>query len=180
MLENFIYIENVKESDIIKALQDLADLYSDTGYTDEIILYRKKDRYDSFSVTFSNLPDFDRFSYFVNYLYLPFDLDDFEPQVRGFYQVKNITQNLEFKTGDWVMLFMTKNHTKSDEVSVVNEKNENYNFDFGGNAKKINRKLKEFHFENLDLTNYYSVKHINPDLKKKSLKIDVKPWWKFW
>ncbi len=136
MHENFIYIENVKESDLLKALQDLANLYSDTGYTDEIEIYRKKDKYDSFSIIFPKLPDFDRFSYFVNYLYLPFDLDKFEPRVKGYYKVKNITDNLEFKTGDWVILFMTKNDTDLDEVSLVNEKDENYNFDFGGRVKK--------------------------------------------
>lgn len=176
MIENFIYIQNVKENDILKALQNLANLYADTGYTDEIKLYRKKDLYDSFAVTFTNLPDFDRFSYFVNYLYFPFDLDVYEPKLKGYYMTKNIKDNLEFKTGNWVMLFMTKDFTDYDEVSLVNENNINYNFNFGGRTKKLNETLGEYRFKNFDSKDYHPLKDIKPNGDKK----ESKPWWKFW
>ncbi|WP_117879569.1 hypothetical protein [Aureibaculum luteum] len=180
MQDNYIYVENVKESDLLKALQDLANLYSDTGFTDEINLYRKKDNSDLYSIVFTNLPDFDRFSYFVNYLYLPIELDNFEPKIRGFYQVKNITDDLVFKTGNWIQLFMTKNETGVDEVSVANENNENYNIDFGGRVKKLNKKLETYHFIEFDLNDYYFVKVIKPNEKMKSTNLELKPWWKFW
>ncbi|WP_339839071.1 hypothetical protein [uncultured Maribacter sp.] len=178
---NFIYIENVTERDLLKALQDLANLYSDSGYTDEIKLYRKKDNYDLFSVVFTNLPDFERFAYFVNYLYLPFELDKFEPKIKGFYQVNNIADNFEFKTKNWVQLFMTKDDTDVDEVSIVNEIGENYNYDFGGRVKKLSKELQDYNFIDLDLNQYYFITEINPNQKnKKSMKLESNPWWKFW
>lgn len=179
--DNFIYIENVAERELLKALQDLANLYSDTGYTNRIELYRKKDKHNLFSVVFTNLPDFDRFAYFVNYLYLPFDLDRFEPKIKGFYQVNNISDNLEFKTKKWVQLFMTKNDTDADEVSIVNEIGDNYNFNFGGGVKKLNKRLQDYNFIDLDLNQYYFITEVNPNEKnKKSIKLVSNPWWKFW
>jgi hypothetical protein len=180
MQNNFIYVENVKERDLLKALQDLANLYSETGYTDQIKFYRKKNKYDFFAITFTNLPDFDRFSYFVNYLYLPCDLDKFEPKIKGFYKVENITDNHEFKIKNWVQLFMTKDETEADEVSLVNENNENYNFQFGGIVTKLDKKLETYQFIDLDLNEYNLIKDIKPSVTKKPITSKSKSWWRFW
>lgn len=178
MDDSFIVIDNVEESDLLRALQELSNLYSDTGFTDEIKLFRKKDKYDSFLIQFSNLPDFERFSYFVNFLFYPFDMEKFEPVLKGYYQTKNIKESFEFNTGEWLMLFMTKNHTEYDEVSLVNEKNENFNYDFGGGIKKLDQQLEMFKLIKIDLKSYYHVKDIYPDKSKPD--IESKPWWKFW
>ena len=69
MTENYIVVEKVNEKELENVLMDLANLYEGTDYVNGIQLYRKKEDYDSFLILFSNEPDFERFNYFINYIY---------------------------------------------------------------------------------------------------------------
>lgn len=177
MEQNHIVIDNVSNQNIEDILMNLANLYADTGYTNGIQLYRKQNSTSSFLVCFTNSPDFERFSYFVNYLRYPEGLDNFNPIVRGYYQTKDIKNNKDFSKGDWIKVYVSKNGKEFDNVNVVNSENENYIYDFGGKITKLNTIEEQFELSQFDLINYNHIIEISP---AKTFENATKPWWKFW
>jgi len=177
MEQNHIIIDNVSNQNIEDILMNLANLYSDTGYTNGIQLYRKQNSTSSFLVCFTNSPDFERFNYFVNYLRYPEGFDNFNPIVRGYYQTIDIKNKKDFSKGDWIMVYVSRNDKEFDNVNIVNSENENYIYDFGGKITKLNTIEEQFQLSQLDLTNY---NHIIDVFPAKTFEKSTKPWWKFW
>lgn len=178
MTENFIIVENVIEKELESILMNLANLYADTVYVNGIQFYRKKDKYDSFLILFSNPPDFERFNYFVNYIKYPVKYEKFSPFIRGFYKAADIKEKSEFNVGEWIMVYVSKNDKEYDNVNLVNIKNENYLYDFGGRIKKLDSKEEMYNLLSFDKNNYYHIIDIIPN--KSVEKIESKPWWNFW
>lgn len=162
MTENFIIVENVNERELESILMDLANLYADTEFVNGIQFYRKKDKYDSFLILFSNQPDFERFNYFVNYIKYPAEYEKFSPFIRGFYKTSDIKQNSEFNIGEWIMVYISINDKEYDNVNLVNEKNDNYLYDFGGKIKKLKSIEEMFKLISFDKSNYYHILDIIP------------------
>lgn len=162
MTENFIIVENVNEKDLEKILQDLANLYVETEYVNGIKLFRNNTKSDSFLILFSNNPDFDRFNFFVNYIKYSKEFDNFSPFVRGFYKTSDIQLQNEFNMGTWIMIYVSKNDQDYDNVTLVNEKNESYLFDFGGNIKKLESLEETFKFISVDKCQYDKILDIFP------------------
>ena len=178
MTENFIIVENVNEKDLESILMNLANLYADTEFVNGIQFFRKKEKYNSFLILFSNQPDFERFNYFVNYIKYPEEYEKFSPFLRGFYRTSDIKKKLEFNVGEWIMVYVSKNDKDYDNVNLVNEKNDNYLYDFGGNIKKLKSAEEMFKLISFDKSNYYHIIDIIPN--KSVEKLELKPWWKFW
>ncbi|MCF7568939.1 hypothetical protein L3X37_11280 [Sabulilitoribacter arenilitoris] len=162
MTENFIIVENVNEKELESILMELANAYSDTEFVNGIQFYRKKDKFDSFLILFSNQPDFERFNYFVNYIKYPAEHEKFSPYLRGFYRTSNIKQKSEFNIGDWIMVYVSKNDKEYDNVNLVNDKNENYLYDFGGKTKKLKSAEEMFKLISFDKNNYHHILDIIP------------------
>lgn len=177
MNQNHIIIDNISNQNIEDILMNLANLYSDSGYTNGIELYRKQKSTSSFLVCFTNSPDFERFNYFVNYLRYPEKYDDLNPIVRGYYQTKDIKERNNFSKGDWIMIYVSVNDKEYDNVNIVDSENQNFLYDFGGNITKLNTIEEQFEFSQLDLLNYNHITDIYP---AKTFENSIKPWWKFW
>ncbi|HLP13956.1 MAG TPA: hypothetical protein VK177_18635 [Flavobacteriales bacterium] len=160
-MQNFIVAENVNQADIEKALVDLSNLYSDTGFTNGIKLYSNKGKPNSFLILFSNNPDFERFNYFVNYLEYPVDVSVPFIFIKGFYQVSSIIDSHEFKKGNWIMVYVSKNQTENDNVNIVNELNESYLYDFGGRHKKLDFCEQKFVLISPVMESYNFIREIN-------------------
>jgi len=177
MQQNHIVIENVSNQIIEDILMNLANLYSDTAYTNDMQLFRKQNSTSSFLVIFTNSPDFERFSYFVNYLRYPEGQDNFSPIVRGYYQTKDIQNKNDFAKGNWLMVYVSPNDKEFDNVTIVNFENENYLFDFGGKITKLDTVEEKFELNQLELSNYNHIMDIFPG---ETFESSAKPWWKFW
>lgn len=179
MQENYIIAENISTHEIEETLRVLADLYSYSGYTDGIQLYQKKDNDTSFLICFTNPPDFDRFSYFVNYIHYP---ENGKPAVKGFYMVNDIDIDGEFKIGNWVLVFVSKMDERYDNVLVVNENHEHFLIDFGGNITKLTGIEESFKLLPIKKEDYNHIINISPKPKPKTnpQENQLKPWWKFW
>jgi hypothetical protein len=160
--KNYILVHSKDQSTLEKVLFDLADLYYDTEYVYGIELYRRKGDLDSFLIQFSNNPDLDRFSYFVNYLDYPMDIENFKVDARGYYQTKDIIEVTKLKTGEWIMLFINPKDKDGDNVYIVNESHQNFIYDFGGRLKSLDHILEEFKQHNIDLKNYHHILNIFP------------------
>ncbi len=182
-MQDYILVENVSSSDLSTILSNLANLYSDTGYTNGIELFKSISSEQKFLVSFQNNPDFDSFAYFVNYIHYPADVEVSGIHVRGFYEVKTGDSNKDFVPGESLQLYVSKNDTEYDNVSIVNAKNQGYLFDFGGKTKRLEYPDEKYHLSGIDRTSYSLLKVINPSSamsKPKSTEGSSKPWWKFW
>lgn len=180
MQENYIIAENISTHGIEEILRDLANLYSDITYADGIQLYQKKDDSTSFLICFTNPPDFDRFSYFVNYIHYP--ENGKSTTVKGFYQVTDIDIKGEFKIGNWVLVFVSKMDEDYDNVLVVNENHEHFLIDFGGKITKLIGIEESFKLPRIKKEDYNHIINISPKPKPKTnpQENQLKPWWKFW
>jgi hypothetical protein len=178
MKENFIIIENVSEKELRVIITNLADLYSDNEFAKGIQLYQKKGNYNSFLILFSNSPDFDRFNYALNYLKYPVGFNKFSPFIRGFYQTRESNLKADYYTGDWIMVFVSKNDKNYDNVIFVNEEDENYLFDFGGKIRKLDVIEEKFKMISVDKIDFLPIINISPTMSAEDS--TGKPWWKFW
>lgn len=168
MTENFIIVEKVQEADLESILMDLANLYADTEYVNGIQLYRKKDRYDSFLIGFTNQPDFARFNYFVNYLRFPVENENFSPFIRGYYQMDDVKQAADFNAGERLMVYIPQNPEEFDNVHFVNPQNENYVYDFGGAITKLTTIEETYQLISLDKNLYHHVIDVFPSKRFKN------------
>jgi len=162
MTENFIIVENANDKDLENILMDFANLYADSEFVNGIQFYRKKKSFDSFLILFTHQPDFERFNYFVNYIRYPANYKKFSPFLRGFYKTSDITQKSEFNTGEWIMVYVSKHDKEYDNVCLVNNKNENYLYDFGGKIKKLKSAEEMFKLMVFDKNNYHHILDIIP------------------
>jgi len=176
--ENFILIENVTEPDVEMVLSNLANLYSSTGFTNRIELYKYNRSNHTFLVTFKNDPNFDHFAYFINYMKYPEGFENWKPVVKGFYQIKPAESKKDFKPGDWLQMYISKNDSAYDNVSIVNTADESFLFDFGGKTKKLSFTEEKYHLPNIQKSECTLLKTIVP-IAQPQPEIS-KPWWKFW
>ena len=73
--------------------------------------------------------------------------------------------------GTWIMVYVSKNDQDFDNVTLVNEKNESYLFDFGGKIKKLESLEERFTFISVDMSQYDKILDIFPT---KSVEV-IKP-----
>lgn len=174
MKENYIIVENVSAQDIESILTDFANEYPDANPVKGIQLYAKQNDARSFLVGFTNRPDFDIFSFCINYLRYPRGFENFDPYVRGYFRTENLHTGGGFNMGEWVVVYLSENDTEYDNVSVVNENNHTYLYSFTGKTKKMD--LSEERFERVE-RNINDYRHVTDIFPSKN---SGKPWWKFW
>lgn len=152
----------------------MANLYSDSMSVQGIQFYKNKTAPSSFLVFFDKKPDFNHFSFFVNYLRYPAKINDYEPFIRGFYEIEDNNISKKVSSVGTVMIYIQKDDNAYNNVIVVNKNNENYLNDFGGSIKLISSH-ENYNVINVDINEYQHIRNIYPVLQTKE-----KAWWKFW
>jgi hypothetical protein len=183
MTDNYIIIEGFKLDDAAIILTDFSKLYAENEAVQGMRVYLQHNSMDKFLILFKNQPDFDHFSFLVNYLKYPADHDSAGSLITGFYQTKDIKSTHEFKTGNWVQVYVSKNDREFDNVAIVNNKNETYQYGFDGKIKKMDVTEERYQVINTDLSGYSLVKEItgyNAADKKTAAVSTKRPWWKIW
>lgn len=173
-----IKITDITESDLTTIISDLSNLYQDSGFTKTISIYRKKGNPEIYSLIFSESPDFERFCYFINYLRYPESIKELNPKVKGYIHKSLIRESGDFKIGEWFQVFVPENDSKYNVVHFINEQNQLFEYDFGGQINNLGNGLfkkdvfyiDDYHF----ITDIYSEKSFNENFQ------EIKPWWKFW
>ena len=160
MNESYILIETEQPHVLKKVLKELAELYSDTGFTNGLKLFEKSDDQKQFLLVFTKEPDFDRFGYFVNFLKYPIENDSFSSHVRGYF--KNDNSRPKIHSSEWLLFYMADNGTPPDAVSLVSEENKNFLFDFGGKISPQERPKELFNMSVIDRNAYQHVITISP------------------
>lgn len=177
-MKNTIIIKNSSNKNIEKSVVDLANMYANTRFVDTIEIYQSTENGNTFVIKFPNRPDFERFSYFVNYLAFPMDIKGYHPRVFGIWKLPKKINKIPFEIGETIGLYLSKKEEEYDNVYILNSKNSTYKYTFYGKVFKAN--LIEYKYDEI-------VKPIgNIELHKKvtpsQAVIDKlnKPWWKFW
>lgn len=178
LTENCILVNNATAVNIETVLQNLAAMYANTGFTDEINLFEENNSDQQFLVTFKTSPDFDRFAYFVNYIHYPEGFEVWDAVVTGFYRVKPDETTEYFHSGEWLQLYVSKTDNAYDNVSIVNASNKSLVFDFGGKIKQLPFTEEIFHLPDIQKSNCALLKVIVPVAPAQEE--ITKPWWKFW
>ena len=142
---NYILIDSLEKWDLEKILNDFIKLYSNEKFVEGIKFSQKKDGTNSFLISFTNQPDFEGFSFLVNYLKYPTGFKELDTNPVGFLKGEFLGNKFKLSTGDWNMIYVSTNDKDYDNVSITTSSNEAFLFDFGGGIKKQNVIEKEFY-----------------------------------
>lgn len=174
----YIVVEGVTAYNIERILRDLAELYAETGFADGIRLYKNCKKENSFFIRFRKTPDFDRFSYFVNYLVYPAGQKQQTMKVIGYSKLNLCLKNIKYKKGEWIMYYIPSDDTQYDNVDIVTERNLHYRFHFGRKIIRLNETEQAFYQVKYTHEDYIHLMDIYPTPKLPEKKSN--PWWKFW
>jgi hypothetical protein len=115
---NYIFISGSTKDKVSSALQELADLYADTPYTQDIVLYEAINVKGQFVISFTIIPDFERFKYFVNFLNYPIESESVGA-VFGFWTIGEFDKLPEKIIGKRALLYVSESDTEGDNVHAV-------------------------------------------------------------
>jgi hypothetical protein len=181
MDENYIIVNSLQEAEAIYILTDFANQYRDIEAVKNIKLYKKNNDAQSFVILFSEQPDFDIFSFLINYINYPAKIKVSRPFVKGYYKTKSILSGRDKITGNRVMVYLSKNDTEYDNVFFTDEAGAHFINDFGGGIKRIHQPEAPFELIPFTLSDYAHIADVSPTPKGlKAPNARKKPWWKFW
>jgi hypothetical protein len=169
MKQSFITITGIGKELLISNIDEFTNLYPDQNFVQDIKLYKKD---DMFLMLFTNSPDFMYFSFAVNYLHYIQTNNAQLPKVYGYFY--NETNEYDFLTQGFVKLYVSANDQDYDNVSVVNNLNETYVYDFGEHVEKVTEQAERYEIADIEVENFTHVLNISPQ------PVEQKPWWKFW
>lgn len=173
MKQSFIVVKEISENLLCESLMDFANQYSDKKFVENIILYKKKGT-ETFLILFTNVPTFDHLCFAVNYITYVETPTKKLPLVFGYFLNNSESNPHYFLTDDFVKVYVSKNDKEYDNVNIVNQSNETYLYDFGGNISKLLLIEEPFDIPTFDIKNYDHILNISPAPK------EIKPWWKIW
>tara|TARA_R110001592_G_scaffold88961_1_gene261771 strand:- start:2118 stop:2705 length:588 start_codon:yes stop_codon:yes gene_type:complete len=173
-IDKYIFISGPTVDQLKFGLQELADLYSDTGFTEGISVFKSMSADNQYIINFNNTPDFERFKYFVNFLIYPLETT-YSAKVFGFWTVSEIDKIPEPLIGKRLLLYVSDNDTEGDNVYAVYSGAQStirMGFALGEVYKELETREFEFVEPQLNLQDYEIIDTISPDpnIKKKSTK----------
>ncbi|MES2486113.1 MAG: hypothetical protein V4581_09245 [Bacteroidota bacterium] len=181
MEENYIIVRGLQQNDIVYILINFANEYRDIEAVKNIQLYVKSNEAQSFLILFSEQPDFDIFSFLVNYINYPSKIKVSKPFIRGYFKTRSILSGHDKIRGNRVMVYISDNDTEHDNVFFTDETGAHFINDFGRGIKKSNYPDAPFELIPYTLSDYSHVTDVSPIPKGyKAPNARKKPWWKFW
>lgn len=170
-LDKYILIGGPNQTDIIKALQQFSNNYSDSGVTNGLELYKSKSKNNLFVVSVSKEMDLERFKYLINYLNYPEDID-YKIDIRGFWTIGKEDKIKSNQIDQRVMFYISPNDTEYDNVFGIfkgGDKTIKFGFAYREEYKVQDKKELDFKEPELSVEDFELVQTINsdPTLKKK-------------
>lgn len=170
-LDRYIFIEGPDQDDLIKALQQFANNYSDSGVTDGLELYKTKLKNNEYVVNVSEKMDIERFKYLVNYLNYPEDIK-YQIDMRGYWTVTEADKIRNGHIGQRIMFYVSPHDTEYDNVfGIFNGGNQTIKFGFAlGEAFEVQkRKERDFSEPELIAEDFEQIQTINADPSVKRI-----------
>ncbi len=163
--ESYILIKGVSGDKLPAAVQAMSNLYEAVDYSHGIEIFKSKKEQDTFLINFSNIPDFERFKYFVNYLFYP-EIDNYKAVVRGYWTIKKEDDLLSDHIDQRVMLYVSETDKEVDNVlAVFNGKDSTVKLGFVRGKEYTALNNVEFDFEEIkpEDSEYELLKSISPE-----------------
>jgi hypothetical protein len=182
MEENYIIWRGITGTAAVAILTDFANQYRDTDTVKGMKLYKKQDTEDAWLILFSEEPDFDIFSFLVNYLNFPMGYEAYNVFGKGYYMSKLILSGRYKIGGNRVMVYLSKHDKEHDNVYFTDEAGNHFINDFGRGIKKAEGPQEPFTLIAYDIKEYEHIADVSP-LPKGYLHTSntiKKPWWKIW
>ncbi|KOS06266.1 hypothetical protein AM493_09655 [Flavobacterium akiainvivens] len=181
MEDNYIIWRGITHAAATAILTDFANEYHETDTVKGLRLY-KKQGVDDWLILFSEVPDFDIFSFLINYIYYPNGYKGYSAFIRGYYRTKSILSGRDKIGGNRVMVYISKNNKEYDNVFLTDETGKHFISDFSGGIKRIDGPEEAYVFIAYDLKEYEHVADISPLPKgyRHTHNTRKKPWWKIW
>jgi hypothetical protein len=167
--DKYILLHGPRQKDAVIAVQQLADLYSDSGFADEITLYKTTVNEEFYLLNFSNQPDFERFKYFVNYLAYP-EIENFKAKVIGYWTVTEADNIPQKHIGQRVLLYVSDQDTEGDNVYAVFKEHDStikMGFAFGEEYKVLGEKEFDFSEPQFNKQDFALINTITPNISHK-------------
>ena len=170
--EKYIIVNGLEEKKLNDDVQELANLYADTGFTKEVRIFKSKIASNVFVINFSRDTDFERFKYFVNFLFYPFDYES-NHEVYGYW---NLTQDDDINKelyGKRIQLYISANDEDGDNVYGIPQ---NWDetiklcFAIGRAYVPIGRKEFDFFEKSLSKSDFFELKPIYGIINKSENK----------
>lgn len=160
---NYIIVSGPSNELLEMAVQQMADLYADTEYSQGIELYKSKNNKDQFIIRFAIDPDFERFKYFVNYLHYP-KVQNYSARVLGYFKLNEEKIDLGELKNERLLLYVSDQDTEGDNVNGIFENGDKtikFGFALGEEYKELG--YKEFDFQEPEIKNedYEHIKTLN-------------------
>ncbi|SNR15894.1 hypothetical protein [Tenacibaculum jejuense] len=115
--EKYIIVDGLSKKDLIDFVQKLANLYSDTGFTKEVKIFENRTVPNEFFINFSQNTDFERFKYFVNFLFYPCSTKgDSSHKVYGYWTLSKGDDINKELYGKRIQLYISENDEDGDNV----------------------------------------------------------------
>jgi len=116
--EKYIIISGLSENELILAIQDLANLYVDTGFTKEVKIFKHQLTSNQYLINFSPATDFLRFKFFVNYLTHPL-IKDTKHTVYGYWTLTASDEIIPQLYNTRIQLYVSPRDEDGDNVYAI-------------------------------------------------------------
>ena len=145
-IDKYIICKGIPENSLYKTVQELANLYADTGFTKEINIFKTKSNSIEYILNFSKETDFERFKYFVNYLFFPIENDSIN-EVFGYWTLSEKDDINKELYGKRIQLYISEKDEDGDNVYGIPENwTESIKLGFAHGEEYIPKGYKEFDF----------------------------------
>ena len=170
-IDKYIFIAGPTEDQLKSGLQELAELYADTGFTEDISVFKSVKADSQYIINFENKPDFERFKYFVNFLRYPIDTK-YTAKVLGFWTIAELDKMPEPLIGKRLLLYVSDNDTEGDNVyAIYSDANSTIKLGFAMGEEYKELESTEFQFvePQLNIEDYEIIFNISPDSNAKKI-----------
>ena len=170
-LDKYILIGGPDKTDLIKAIKQFSNNYSDSGVANGLTLFKSRLKNNLFVVNVSTDMDLERFKYLINYLNYPEDIN-YKIDIRGYWTIGKEDKIKNNHIDQRVMFYISPNDTEYDNVFGIfkgGDKTIKFGFAYREEYKIQDKKELDFNEPDLSVADFELVQTINSDpiLKKK-------------
>ncbi len=161
--QHYILVSNATQEQVLQVVQDLADLYVDIEYSRGIQVYKHNEQENHFLIAFTKTPVFEHMLYSFNYLAYP-EKVKYNATIQGFCTMDVKINALNGIYGKRLMMYVSDQHKKYDNVLAVTEDHESYKLGFAlsNDFKKLTTCEKPFQEQALSAEEFTLLDQINP------------------
>ncbi|WP_422359996.1 hypothetical protein [Reichenbachiella sp.] len=171
-LNSYIIVAGPNEDQLKSALLELANMYSETGFTKEIGVYKSLKSENQYIINFTEHPDFERFKYFVNYLNYQ-EASNYSAKTMGYWTLSSNDKLPKQYNEKRILLYVSDKDEEGDNVYGIIEgegKTLKLGFAMGEEFSELDLKEIEFSEPSINEKDFEHCGSIRPDFNSSKAK----------